>query len=88
MAPRAKRAKPKPKLTTRLKKDPIGTTKSEVNKTGVFKYVIGAAVLGALGGQAMATQLRNIPIVGGVLSVAASKGASMVSPKSYNRGGR
>ena len=69
-----------PKLSTRLKKDPIGTAKTEVNKTGLFKYVIGASVLGAIGGTAMAVQMRKIPIVGGILSVAASKGARMVSP--------
>ena len=28
----------------------------------------------------MAVQMRKIPIVGGILSVAASKGARMVSP--------
>ena len=80
MAPRTKRrASPKKKLGTRLKQDPISTVKTEVNKTGVFKYVIGAATLGAIGGSAMASQLRQIPFVGGVLSVAAQKGANMVS---------
>jgi len=75
-----KRSPPKKKITTRLKQDPTGTIKSEVNKTGLFKYIIGAGVLGAVGGIGMATQLRQIPIVGGILSVAALKGARMVSP--------
>ena len=80
MAARGRKGAPRKKaLKTRLKQDPIGTTKTEVNKTGVFKYIIGATVLGAIGGTAMASQMRQIPIVGGILSVAANKGASMVS---------
>ena len=80
MAARGKRrAAPKKKLTTKLKIDPIGTVNSEVKKTGLFKYVIGAALLGVVGGTQMAGQLRQIPIVGGVLSVAAAKGASLMN---------
>ena len=80
MAARGKRrAAPKKKLTTKLKQDPIGTAKTEVNKTGLFKYVIGAALLGVVGGSQMAGQLRQIPVVGGVLSVAAAKGASLMN---------
>ena len=79
MAARRKRAAPKKKLTTKLKQDPVSTIKSEVNKTGLFKYIIGAALLGVVGGTQMSSQLRQIPVVGGVLSVAASKGASLMN---------
>jgi len=74
-----KRPAPKKKLTTKLKQEPIGTIKSEVNKTGLFKYVIGAGLLGVMGGQQMASQLNQIPIVGGILSVAARKGATLMN---------
>ena len=66
-------------LKVRAKRDPIGTAKTEVNKTGLLKYPIGAYVLGAIGGTAMAGALARIPAVGGVLSVMASKGAKLTS---------
>ena len=74
-----KRPAPKKSLKTKLKQDPTGTVKAEVNKTGWFKYIIGATILGAYGGSRMAAEMRQIPIVGGVLSAAAQKGSNLVS---------
>jgi len=79
MAAKGKRPAPKKKIITRLKTDPIGTLKQENNKLGWGKYIVGATLLGVYGGSQMAAQLRDIPIVGGILSVAASKGASLMT---------
>ena len=73
------RPAPKKKIITKLKTDPIGTLKTETNKLGWGKYIVGATLLGVYGGSQMAAQLKGIPVVGGILSVAASKGASLMS---------
>ena len=83
MPPRKQtRRKSTPKLTTRLKKDPIGTAKAEVKKTGALQIPIGAYILGIIGGTGMAVALSRIPVVGGVLSVMAKKGANLSSKMS------
>jgi len=74
-----KKSRRTPSLKVRVKRDPIGTVKTEVNKTGWGKYIIGATLLGMFGGSQMASQMSNIPVVGGILSVAARKGASLMS---------
>ena len=66
-------------LKSKLKTDPIGETKNQINKTGWGKYFIGATLLGAIGGTAMAVQMKKIPMVGGMLGVMATKGANLVS---------
>jgi len=75
------KAKPKRKssLKVRAKRDPIGTAKTEVNKTGALKYPIGAYVLGAMGGAGTAVALAKIPVVGSLLAVFAKKGANLTS---------
>jgi len=76
-------------LKVRVKRDPIGTVKTEINKTGWGKYIIGATLLGMFGGSQMASQMTKIPVVGGILSVAASKGARLVSgAPTYRSSGR
>ena len=50
MPARKTKAPRKKALKTKLKQDPIGTMKGEVNKTGALKYPIGAYILGAIGG--------------------------------------
>jgi hypothetical protein len=80
MVARRKATKPrKQKFVTKLKQDPAGATKAQVNKTGLFKYILGAVTLGAIGGSQMVSALDRIPIVGGVLSASASRGSSLVS---------
>ena len=77
MAPRAKKTRRTPSLKVRAKRDPIGTAKTEVNKTGMLKYPIGAYVLGAIGGAGTAAALTQIPMVGNLLAVFAKKGANL-----------
>ena len=79
MAPRAKKSRRTPSLKVRAKRDPIGTAKTEVNKTGALKYPIGAYVLGAIGRTGVAAALTQIPVVGNLLSVFAKKGANLTS---------
>jgi hypothetical protein len=82
MVQRKKGTPRKQSLKVRFKKDPIGTTKTEVKKTGALQIPIGAYALGVIGGSAMAVALARIPVIGGVLSVMASKGASLTSKMS------
>ena len=79
MAPRTKKTRRTPSLKVRAKRDPIGTTKTEINKTGLLKYPIGAYVIGAMGGVGAAAALTQIPVVGNLLSVFAKKGAMLTS---------
>ena len=79
MPARKTKAPRKKALKTKLKQDPIGTMKGEVNKTGALKYPIGAYILGAIGGAGIATALQRVPVVCGILSVMASKGAKLTS---------
>jgi len=66
-------------LKTRFKKDPIGTTKAEVKKTGPLQIPLAAYALGAIGGTGMAVALSRIPMIGGILQVMANKGAKLTS---------
>ena len=77
--PARKKTTRKSSLKVRAKRDPIGTAKTEVNKTGLLKYPIGAYVLGAIGGAGTAMALDKIPVVGTLLSVFAKKGANLTS---------
>jgi len=71
-----KQSRPRAKsLKAKLKQDPVGTVKNEVKKTGALQVPIAAFALGMIGGGAVASQLNKIPMVGGVLSAMASKGA-------------
>ncbi len=79
MAPRAKGKRRTSSLKVRAKRDPIGTAKTEVNKTGLLKFPIGAYVLGAMGGAGTAVALTRIPVVGNLLAVFAKKGANLTS---------
>lgn len=85
MVQRKKGAPRKKALKTRLKQDPIGTAKTETNKLGWGKYIVGATLLGVYGGTQMASQLRQIPVVGGILAVAANKGASLMNSSTRRR---
>ena len=79
MAPRTKKSRPTPSFKTKLKKDPAGAIKGQVEKTGWGKYIIGATLLGVVGGSAMVPAVRRIPVVGGILGVMTSKGARLIS---------
>jgi len=79
MAPRTRKTRRTSSLKVRAKRDPIGTTKTEINKTGLLKYPIGAYVIGAMGGVGAAAALTQIPVVGNLLSVFAKKGAMLTS---------
>lgn len=77
MVARKNNSKPRrQKFVTKLKQDPAGEVKKQVDKTGGFKYILGAIALGALGGAQMVGALDRIPIVGGVLSASASRGST------------
>ena len=78
MAPRGKKTTRTSSLKVRAKRDPIGTAKAEVKKTGWGKYIIGSYLLGVVGGTAMAPQVKKLPIVGGILSVMTAKGARLL----------
>ena len=77
--PARKKTTRKSSLKVRAKRDPIGTVKSEVKKTGALQYPIGAYVLGLMGGTGVAIALAKVPIVGAILSPFAKKGASLAS---------
>ena len=80
MVARKNNSKPrKQKFVTKFKQDPAGATKEQVNKTGAFKYILGAITLGAIGGAQMVGALDRIPIVGGVLSASASRGSTLAT---------
>ena len=79
MVARKKTSRRTPSLKVRAKRDPIGTAKTEIGKTGMLKYPIGAYVLGAIGGAGTAAALTQIPVVGQLLSVFAKKGANLTS---------
>jgi len=74
-----KRAPPKKKFMTKLKQDPIKTIKDTVKQTGPLQLPIAAYALGAIGGVAMAAALTRVPVIGGILSVMATKGAKLTS---------
>jgi len=82
MAGARKKTTRKSSLKVRAKRDPIGTAKTEINKTGWGKYVIGSYLLGVIGGTAMAPQVKKLPIVGGILSVMTAKGSRLLGSMS------
>jgi len=72
MAVRRKTKAPKRKFVTKFKADPIGQTKREVKKLGVWKYPLGLVVAGATTG-AFADELVNFgnkvsPSIGALMS--------------------
>jgi len=79
MAPRTKKSRPRPSFKAKAKKDPVGAVNEQIKKTGWGKYIIGATLLGAVGGASMVPAVRRIPIVGGILGVMTAKGARFVS---------
>ncbi len=77
MVARKRRAPRKQKLSTRFKKNPIGTTKSEFKKLGPVGQI---AVIGLGAGYASAktaNKLNKLPIIGSVFDIFTSWGANL-----------
>jgi len=77
MVARKRRTATKQKLSTRFKKNPIGTTKGEFKKLGVVGQI---AVVGLVAGYASsktANKLNKLPIIGQVFDVFTSWGANI-----------
>ena len=69
MVARRKRRAPRKKLGTRFKQNPVGTTKSEFKKLGLFGQ---AAVIGIAAGAispSTSNKLDKLPVVGSIMNI-------------------
>ena len=76
------RRAPRQKLSTKFKKDPIKTTRSEFNKLGTIgKVAVVATVAGATSLQATRA-LDNLAIVGPFMQIFTQLGSRIRTPRS------
>jgi len=71
---KGKRRGRKSSLKVRFRKDPIATTKREINKIPGGNYAVASVLAGVVGGAAMVSQLQALPLIGPITGSLASWG--------------
>jgi len=77
MVARKRRRVAKQKLSTRFKKNPIGTTKSEFKKLGPMGQIATVGLIAGYASAKTANKLNKLPVIGSVFDIFTSWGASI-----------